>query len=121
MSDNGLKPITATTGSYPTLRSGTVRAAAENSGNVRPEGGNAVPVATQTKLDMEAIARSLNLANKSIGNQLRFEVDLEKGRSVIQVLDRETGEIIRQIPPEQAGSVITGSGVSGFNLYDDQI
>lgn len=36
-----------------------------------------------------------------LGLGLQFHVDKESGRSVIQVLDVESGEIVRQIPPEE--------------------
>ena len=67
---------------------------------------------------MEKLARKLNLATQSIGRDLRFQVDLEKGRSVIQVLDRETGEIIRQIPPENAKTYVSNFGDVALRLYD---
>jgi len=44
------------------------------------------------------------LADKSVemkNVRLQFEVDAESRRVVIKVLDRESGEIIRQIPPEE--------------------
>ncbi len=33
--------------------------------------------------------------------QLRFEMDKEADRVIIKVVDRESGEVIRQIPPEE--------------------
>ncbi|HPQ69756.1 MAG TPA: flagellar protein FlaG [bacterium] len=44
------------------------------------------------------------LADKSVemkNVRLQFEVSSESRRVVIKVLDRESGEIIRQIPPEE--------------------
>lgn len=32
---------------------------------------------------------------------LRFSVDEETGRTVVKVLDSRSGEVIRQIPPEE--------------------
>ena len=43
---------------------------------------------------------------------------MQSGRSVIQVLDRETGEIIRQIPPEDAKVTLTRNGFVELRLYD---
>lgn len=39
---------------------------------------------------------------QTLQRDLQFEVDLELGRTVISVVDRETKEVIRQIPPEEA-------------------
>ena len=69
-----------------------------------------LPVPEQSSTDVEELASALNVANQSIGRDLRFEVDMESGRSVIQVLDRETGEVIRQIPPEKADLYSAGNG-----------
>ena len=48
-----------------------------------------------------------NDTNKRL-KDLRFKVDMNSGRSVIQVLDRDTGEIIREIPPEKASKRVSG-------------
>lgn len=39
---------------------------------------------------------------KSVGRSLEFKVDDESGRMVVSVRDSETGELIRQIPGEDA-------------------
>lgn len=36
-----------------------------------------------------------------LGLSLSFTVDQETGRSIISVIDIETGEVVRQIPPEE--------------------
>lgn len=57
------------------------------------------PSAAQTTLS--DIVRQLNATSRSIGRALRFQVNVISGSSTIQVLDRDTGEIIREIPPEK--------------------
>ncbi|MCK7595159.1 flagellar protein FlaG [Pseudomarimonas salicorniae] len=49
-------------------------------------------------------ARSLQrfLDNATAGTQLRFRVDSDVGRVVVQVLDVQSGEVVRQIPREEA-------------------
>ncbi len=80
------------------------------------EGGRELPA--PAKPDLEKLTAKLNLASETIGRDLRFQVDMESGRSVIQVLDRETGEIIRQIPPEKAEVTLTSNGFVELRLYD---
>ncbi|ADU50309.1 flagellar protein FlaG protein [Thermaerobacter marianensis DSM 12885] len=41
-----------------------------------------------------------DLAPDPFGYRLQFHVDDATGRVVAQVVDRETGEIVRQVPPE---------------------
>jgi len=49
-------------------------------------------------------ARSLQrfLDNATAGTQLRFRVDTDVNRVVVQVLDAQSGEVVRQIPREEA-------------------
>lgn len=51
-----------------------------------------------------ADARSLQrfLDNASAGTQLRFRVESDVGRVVVQVIDVQSGEVVRQIPREEA-------------------
>jgi len=114
MSNQDVRTISAATGSYPALQ---LPADAEDKGGKAPAMvGKEVPVREQP--DMEKLAQKLNLAAQTIGRDLRFQVDLENGRSVIQVLDRETGEIIRQIPPENAKTYVSDFGDVALRLYD---
>ena len=42
------------------------------------------------------------LDNATAGTQLKFRVDSDVGRVVVQVLDAQSGEVLRQIPREEA-------------------
>ncbi len=90
MAEQDIKAVASATGTYAALRPQVQ--SDEKTGNEGPETGNNVPVVDQPRPDIEELARALNVANQSIGRDLRFEVDMESGRSVIQVLDRETGD-----------------------------
>ena len=119
MSNQDVKQVSSVTGTYRTLqpKAGTT----PPGGKVAPEAGKEVPVQATPKPDLDALAQKLNVANRSIGRDLRFEVNMESGRSVIQVLDRETGEVIRQIPPEKTSLYRSGSGAVALRLYDEQV
>jgi flagellar protein FlaG len=45
--------------------------------------------------------KSLNDAVQNIRRELEFSVDEESGRTIIKVLDSETGDVIRESPPEE--------------------
>ncbi len=120
MSEQDLKPVSAGTGTFAILQTGAPREAAER-GKALPEGGTEAPQKLQSVEALEELAAELNRSTTSIGRDLRFEVDMESGRSVIQVLDRETGELIRQIPPEKARTYLNGSGAVQLRLYDDRV
>lgn len=119
MAEQDIKTVASSTGTYAALRPHA--AARPEAGKTEPQAGKNVPVAETQKPDLEELARALNVASQSIGRDLRFEVDMESGRSVIQVLDRETGEVIRQIPPEKANISVSQSGAVQLQLYNERI
>lgn len=51
---------------------------------------------------LEKAVEDLNQYVQTMGHELRFSVDKEIGSTIITVMDRETEQVIRQIPPEQA-------------------
>ncbi|NIT63914.1 MAG: flagellar protein FlaG [Gammaproteobacteria bacterium] len=55
-------------------------------------------------LEPEALDQAVSDINEHIQNlrrDLHFSVDEDSGRTIIRVIDSETQEIIRQIPPEE--------------------
>lgn len=116
MSNQDIKAVANTTGTFRTLQ--PKADSAPTGGKPTPETGKERPAPKQQEPDLEALAAKLNVASQSIGRDLRFKVDMNSGRSVIQVLDRDTGEIIREIPPEKARISVSGSGDMQLRLYD---
>jgi len=110
-SGNGSASSAAATGTYPTLVTG----------KAAPETGNNLPIAAAEVPEIESLVHELNTVSRNIGRDLRFEIDLEKGRAVIQVLDRETGELIRQIPHENAEIGMNRNGSISVRLIDAMI
>ncbi|MEM7502147.1 MAG: flagellar protein FlaG [Pseudomonadota bacterium] len=119
MTDPSRASSVAATGTFRTLRA--VEPAVTPGGNSAPAAGNSLPDRGETEAAKVArIAEALNNA-PSIGRNLRFEVDLSNGTSVIQVLDRDTGEIIRQIPPEKITTYLQSEGDLALRLYDELV
>jgi len=120
MSSEDLRSVSSSTGTFRQLPS-LVDSSLSTTGKEETTPGKKVPVAEKSGPEIEELARKLNVASKSIGRDLRFEVNMDSGRSVIQVLDRETGEVIRQIPPEKASLYHSKTGVVALRLYDEQV
>ena len=116
MNQPDVKLVSSATGTFTALQSPTRQNAV--GGNREPAAGNDVPVEEQATPEIEMLVQQLNLTARSIGRELRFEVDMESGRSVIQVLDRETGEVIRQIPEDKTGIFLSRGGDVRLRLYD---
>ncbi len=55
----------------------------------------------QTEDDLKEFISMLNELSQMSKNQLEFEFDPEEEISVIRVVDRESGEIVRRIPPDK--------------------
>ncbi len=119
MTDHSLKTTSGATGTYPNLSAKA--AELQNSGNAGLSSGKSLPHGGQDSPDLHAIADKLNLPTQSIGRELRFEVNMNTHRSVIRVLDRETGEVIREIPPEKARLMAADSGELEIRLLDSRI
>ena len=123
MSNADIKQISSATGTFQALQFKAPEVArggkaTPDTGKVAPEAGKEAPVPAEEQVDLEAIAAELNVASQSIGRDLRFKVDMNSGSSVIQVLDRDTGEIIREIPPEKAKLSVSSNGDMQLRLYD---
>lgn len=70
----------------------------------QPEESTASRLEKQGKAEAEALrakVEELNQNAQSIRRSLRFDVDDDTGITVITVRDRETDEVIRQIPSEE--------------------
>lgn len=52
--------------------------------------------------DLQEAIALLNVNVKAWSTHLKFEIDDEAGRVVVQVVDAQTGEVVRQIPSEEA-------------------
>ena len=65
----------------------------------RPE--QAPPPAELSREEVEAAVESANRASSLAAHNLKFRVDQQTERLVIKVVDKETGETVREIPPEE--------------------
>ncbi len=66
-------------------------------------GGKALPARPMDPAaagDLTAATEKLNRYARSLGRDLQFTVDAQDGRTIVRVLDSQTKELIRQIPPE---------------------
>ncbi len=68
--------------------------------------GNPAPGQVKKSTDIDlgkatAAVEELNNYAQKVGRSLQFSVDDASGKTVIKVMDSETGEVVRQIPPEK--------------------
>jgi flagellar protein FlaG len=73
-----------------------------NGGEALPPAGKEVPAAaTDTAQISEAVTR-INEIVQNVQRDLSFNLDEDSGQTVIRVVDSQSGELIRQIPSEEA-------------------
>jgi flagellar protein FlaG len=51
---------------------------------------------------IESVTRQIDSFLRSINRSLQFRLDESTGRMVVSICDAETGEVIRQVPGEEA-------------------
>jgi flagellar protein FlaG len=75
--------------------------------NVLPSGGKELPVKESEETvekvktaDIEQAVTEINDYVQSVQRDLHFSVDEDSGLTVIRVRDKESGELIRQIPED---------------------
>jgi flagellar protein FlaG len=51
---------------------------------------------------IESVTRQIDSFLRSINRSLQFRVDQGTGRLIVSICDAETGEVIRQVPGEEA-------------------
>lgn len=81
----------------------SVRAADMKQDVVMSGKGGAVsrPAESTTNQVTEDVVNELNEAILGVRRELRFSIDEDSGRAIVQVLDSETGEMIRQLPSDE--------------------
>ena len=67
-----------------------------------PAEAAAAPVSVPTHAQVQQAAQMINKAIQSFSSNLEFSVDdAVVGKTVVKVVDKETGEMIRQIPSQE--------------------
>ncbi len=51
--------------------------------------------------DLQQALKEVQTAISGVTNDLRFSIDEDTGRTLIKIVDRETDEVIKQIPSEE--------------------
>jgi flagellar protein FlaG len=65
-----------------------------------------------------AVAAQLESYLRSVGRELQFSVDSASGKTVVSVRDAATGDVIRQIPSEEALRLAESLGSQSNSLVD---
>jgi flagellar protein FlaG len=69
-------------------------------GNALPPGGEVPPPAAAPAPDLSRAIAVLNRFLADSQRSFRFQVDDASGRTIVRIVNPETGEVVRQIPSE---------------------
>lgn len=86
---------------------------AEKASKIKKEEANAQSV------DLKNVAQQLQDFVGSFNTSLQFSVDEDSGRDVIKVLEKETGDVVRQFPSEEILDVIKSLSNATGILFDE--
>ena len=74
------------------------------------------------QVDPDAVADSKPPESAQLGeSELEFSQDEETGRTIIKVYDRESGELIRQIPPEDIQTFLQRLAQEGGSVVSKRL
>ena len=76
------------------------------------------PTPRSTTETLKAIAASIESYVKSTGRSLEFHVDDASGLTVVTVRNSETGDLVRQIPSDEAVRIARSLGKRSNTLID---
>jgi flagellar protein FlaG len=72
------------------------------------EDKNRVELSEQASaIDSKALALNVENLTQIVRRDLEFSIDEDTGTQILRVVDAETGELVRQIPPEQILHIIS--------------
>ena len=72
-----------------------------NTGRTRDSSASSQALSSLDRENAAKLAEDLNQMVQQVSRQLHFKVDSESGKTLIQVVDKSTGEMLRQIPSEE--------------------
>ncbi len=74
----------------------------------------------ETSEQVRAAVEELRTQVRNVRRELEFHVDEDSGRTIITVLNAETGEVVRQIPPEETLKLIQDMSNGKANLISNE-
>ena len=116
ISEQILMKTAATTGSAVKVSASANPAQPPNS----KSSSEAVNLQQPSREQVEAAISEIKSSGVLFNNKLDFSIDEPTGRVVVQVVDRNTDELIREIPPEEVLKISAQIQEILGLLFDDQ-
>lgn len=115
-----------TTSAAPPVAPPAARAPGQAAGNALPAsgnaGGNELPPVAAPSPPPERVEQAIAQIQDYLSDarrQLHFEVDPANGRTIVRVINPETGEVVRQIPGDEVLQLAAAIGTHGGQVFSD--
>jgi flagellar protein FlaG len=109
--------ITSTTQTLPVFAPAPVAPASGKDGNRAPPAGRSLPTAAPPVSVERAVAEINSYLGQS-QRELNFTIDRASGRTVIKVVNPNSGEVIRQIPSEEVLKMAAALARDAFHTFE---
>lgn len=93
----------------------------ENVGRLAAEAERSTKAEPVSRKDLSELVEELSDLVQSVRRELKFTVDSDSGRTVIRVIDSATGELVRQIPPEEVLTLVGRFRADQAGLVKEQV
>ena len=111
---NGIAPLAA-----PSAPAPFVAAPEPTNAPAAPEPNPTVAALAPATPDLQAEENAIvEKLDGLVGNQVRFRVDLDTDRAILQITDPETGEVVNSIPSEEMLAVMERLEEARCHLID---
>ncbi len=97
-----------------------VKALEQSTKERQPEQAASVRVSEVEEKEIEAVVNNLNEFVQSAQRQLEFFVDQESGKTVVRVIDSDTGDTIRNIPSDEILSMQKHLKEMGERMFNSE-
>lgn len=87
---------------------------------VAPEAQSQTPIEPERQRVVEAIKKIQEFVDET-QRGLKFSIDEDTGRTVVKVIARQSGEVIRQLPSEEALELAKRLQDAGSLLFSKQV
>ncbi|MBA6340527.1 flagellar protein FlaG [Colwellia sp. MB02u-10] len=98
---------------------------AKNTARIEEQSKSSISEASNTPAmtpkQLEKVAQQLQDFMGEMNRSLEFLVDKDSGRDVIKVLDKSTGDLVKQYPSEEVLGIISKLSNATGNLIDTEI
>lgn len=99
---NNAAPVVTRAAEQPAAQASAAALPAQAAAAVQTEAAVTQAAAVPSTEQLQEAIKSINRTLKGVNQDLEFSIDSDTRRTILKVVDQQTGEVIRQLPSEEA-------------------